>query len=170
MYKIITLNFLFFVLVLFCSVAHAESKDKSGIKNLFKEDSNNGTLNISSGKLALDAKNKVFVYSENVEITQGALKITSDTALGKYNESNQIEVVTCSGNVVITKNELINANADKAIYYVKEDKIELTEGPELVNDTNILIADRIIIYVKEDRSEAQGDVRVKIISKEKQGL
>jgi lipopolysaccharide export system protein LptA len=86
--------------------------------------------------------------------------------IGKYNESNEIHTVVCEDNIVFTKGEGMRANANRAVYTVSESKIVLSEAPELARAGNILSADKITIFVDEDRSEAEGNVRVKVIQGE----
>jgi lipopolysaccharide export system protein LptA len=120
-------------------------------------------LYIKSASLTLEAKQRVFIYKGNVEVTKGDLLITSDTMVGHYDEQNRMEKVECEGNVVITRGEELRASSNRAVYMVKDGTVELTEAPELSHHGSALSADRVMIYVNEDRSEAFGEVRVKVI-------
>ena len=128
-----------------------------------KSGDNKGPLYIKSASLTLEAKQRMFVYKGNVEITQGDMLITADTVTGYYDEQNQMDKVIAQGNVVITRGEELRASSNRAIYLVKEATIELTEGPDLSHHGSDLTADRVMIYVDEDRSEAFGEVRVKVV-------
>jgi lipopolysaccharide transport protein LptA len=125
---------------------------------------------IRSTTVNLDSKQRVFVYRENVEITRGDLIITADVVTGKYSEANELETVLCEQNVVVTKGETLKATSNRAVYDVKKDIIVLTENPELNDRGNILLADKVTIYVADDRSEAEGQVRVKVNKTEGAGF
>lgn len=141
-----------------------------GIKGLFEgsKDGNAGPLYVKSDTLQLNAKKRVFTYEGNVEIVRGDLRITCDSMVGTYGEDSQLRTVLCSGNVVITQGEDMRASSNRAMYTVKTAIIDLTEAPELARGGNVLSADKITIFVDEDRSEADGNVRVKVIKAEEQ--
>jgi lipopolysaccharide transport protein LptA len=118
---------------------------------------------IKSKTLTLDAKKRVFTYRDNVEIVRDDLNITANTVVGNYDENDEIKLITCEGNVVITRGPELRATSNRASYDVPRGVITMTEGPELTDKGNVLNADKVTIYVNEDRSEAEGNVRVKVI-------
>jgi len=150
--------------------AQASENNKDGSKQKLKEqfglsqDSSKDPLSIKSDSLTLDSKERIFSYKDNVEIVRGELTITSNLVKGFYDQENHIQNIVCDGNVVITKGPDMKASANKAFYSVKDATVELTEGPELINKGNALTADRITIFLNEDRSEAHGEVQVKVIN------
>lgn len=117
---------------------------------------------INSDRFELDSKNRIFNYINNVVATQGDLKITTNRMDGLYNETNDLQKVICIKNVVVTKGQNIQATSQRAVYFVDKGVIELTESPELTKDGSTLIADKIKLFVDSDKSEAEGNVRVKI--------
>lgn len=128
-----------------------------------KSSSGSAPLYIKSDTLSLDSKGRVFTYRNNVQVQRDDLLITADTVEGRYDDSNQIQNVLATGNVVITKGDGLKATSNRAIYFVPQAKIELTEAPELYRGGNALAADKVTIFVNEDRSEAEGNVRVKVL-------
>jgi len=159
------------VLVLLASghvLAEDGKSNSSGRLFASGQDDKNLPLYVKSRSLGLDAKSRVFTYEGDVEVTRGDLVITCDKMIGNYNENNRVEVVTCTGNVVITRGASLRASSDRAVYRVPRELIELTEGPEVYHNGSALTADRVTVFVKEDRSEAEGNVRVKLID-EKSG-
>lgn len=120
-------------------------------------------LEIKSKSLDLDAGARVFTYRGDVVVTQGDLTIVSDLMVGRYDDQNRIQTVTCEKNVVITRGPSLRATSNRATYFVPKGVIELTEGPELFRDSNALSADKVTIFVNEDRSEAEGNVQVKVV-------
>lgn len=123
---------------------------------------------IKSDSLHVDAKKRIFTYRNNVQMTQDDLHITADSVVGRYDKDSKIDLIQCEDNVVITKGETMRASSNKASYDVKRALIALTEAPELYRDGNVLNADRVTIFIDEDRSEAEGNVRVKVIQNETQ--
>jgi lipopolysaccharide assembly outer membrane protein LptD (OstA) len=49
---------------------------------------------IKSDSLSLRAKDRVFVYTGNVEVVQGDMTLTADTIEGTYNDQNKIDTLT----------------------------------------------------------------------------
>lgn len=131
---------------------------------------NDAPLFIKSDTLSLDSKGRIFTYKNNVQVQRDDLLITADTVEGRYDDSNQIKTVLASGNVVITKGDGLKATSNRAVYFVPEARIELTEAPELYRGGNALAADKVTIFVNEDRSEAEGNVRVKVLKDAKTGI
>ena len=156
-------------LVLFFAIsafAQEQKEEEEGLRKTFdfKADNPDAPLYVKSDALSLDSKERVFTYEGNVEAMRETLFVTSERMIGSYNEKNEIENVVFEDNVVITRGEELRATSERAVYNVAKAQIELTEGPELQDGGNILIADKVTIFVDEDRSLAEGDVRVKVIS------
>ena len=120
-------------------------------------------LLIKSKSLDLNSKERTFTYRDEVEVQKGDLVITADLVIGTYTEKNEIQKIVCQNNVVITRGETLRASSNRAVYFVDRDVIEMTEGPDLIHDGSALSADKITFYVAEDRSEAEGNVRVKVV-------
>lgn len=154
---------IFLIIILFVpSLVFAESKNS--LKGAFSSNSSkNEPLLINSNNLSLDATKRVFIYSGNVKLKKGEIEISSDRLIGEYGVDNQIHTVTCDDHVVITKGEGMKAKSEHAVYHVKQETIDLTEAPELYKDGSLLAADKIKIYIDQDKSEAEGNVRVKVV-------
>jgi lipopolysaccharide export system protein LptA len=118
--------------------------------------------NIKSDSLSINAKDRVFTYRGNVEVTQGDMTLTAKTIDGIYTEDNQINKLIAKGDVVITKQD-IKATAQQAIYDAPAAIVTLTDNPQLQQKESILIADRIKVFLKENRSQAEGSVRVTVV-------
>ena len=164
-YKYILLTFFFLCSTAAPFLVIAEKTESKGSFAQLQDDEElkDAPLTIRSDSLDFDAKARVFVYKDNVEIKKGALLITAKLVTGTYGEDNKLLTIVCENDVVITKGEEMKATANRAIYKVPEGIVELTEGPELQNGANALTADKIKLFIEEDRSEASGDVRVKVI-------
>lgn len=139
-----------------------KEKEQVSFDNLFNADFENKTTYIKANSLTLKTKERLFIYTGNVELKQGDMIMTAGELQGTYSGANRLESITASGNVVITKGETIRATGEKAFYDSKAQTVTLTDNPELNQEGNILSADRIIVYLNEDRSVAEGMVRVKV--------
>lgn len=147
---------------------NSEAKSK-GLKDALSSGNSKAPLFIKSDNLSLDTKERIFTYKDNVQVLQENMEITTDLMIGRYSEDNNLESILCLGNVVITKEEGMRASSNRAFYNIASAKIELTDEPELIRDGNALSADKITIFVDEDRSEADGNVRVKVLKAENGG-
>lgn len=119
---------------------------------------------IKSDSLSLQTEERVFTYTGNVEVQHGNITMTCKILEGKYNEKNRIEEIIAKENVVVTRGTTI-ARGGRAVYNAVDETIVLTENPELEDEGSVLTADRVIIYLAEDRSSAEGQVRVKLVSR-----
>lgn len=151
------------------SSASSENKGAGSLKGLFQESptaGGGGPLFIKSDTLELNSKSRVFVYKGNVEVVRDDVTITANMVEGQYDAQNRLQTIISKGDVVITKGDSMKSTANRAVYNVAAATIVLTEGPELYRDGNALAADKVIMYVNEDRSEAEGNVRVKVVKPE----
>lgn len=147
------------------SIGNPESEDAKRVSKI-RQGSKNAPLYVKSRSLHLNAKKRVFTYRDNVEIMQEDLFITADVVTGEYDEKNQLETILCKDHVVISQEDSLRATANRAMYDVKNATIVLTEGPEVMHHGNAVTADKITIFVDEDRSEAEGNVQVKVLKTE----
>ncbi len=125
--------------------------------------------NIKSDSLSINAKDRVFTYRGNVEVTQGDMTLTAKTIDGMYTEQNQINKLVAKGDVVIVKQD-IKATAQQAIYDAPSAIVTLTDNPQLQQKESVLIADRIKVFLNENRSQAEGSVRVTVVKDPEGGL
>lgn len=158
--------YLYFLLT--CLVAPAAGRaetGKAGLQGLVGDSKgqSDSPVYIKSDTLDLNSKSRIFSYRGNVEVKRDDLTITAKVVDGYYTGDNKIEKMVAKENVVITRGEGLRSVSNRAIYKVDANIIELTEKPELFKDGSVLAADKITIYVKEDRSEAEGNVRVRVI-------
>ncbi len=148
-----------------------DSKDAGSLKGVFQESptEEGGPLYVKSDTLQLDSKQRVFTYKGNVEVVRNDVTITGNVVEGHYDGQNKLQTIIAMGNVVITKGETMRSTANRAVYNVAAATIELTEGPELYREGNALAADKVTMFINEDRSEAEGNVRVKVIKPDEAG-
>ncbi len=150
----------------------AESKNKksSELNNTIASGDSKDPVFIKSDTLNLNSKDRLFTYKGNVKVVRGEVEITTDLMIGQYSEKQELETVVCQGNVVVTRGAEMRATSNRAYYNIKSGKIELTQEPELTRGINVLAADKIIVYANEDKSEAEGNVRVKVVKDQEKGI
>jgi lipopolysaccharide export system protein LptA len=119
--------------------------------------------NITSDSLAFNAKDRIFAYTGNVQVTQGDMRLTSKTLEGTYSEKNELLKLVAKGDVFIAKQD-IQATGQIASYDAVAAIVTLTENPQLQQKESILRADKIKIFLNENRSQAEGDVRVTFVN------
>ncbi|MDZ4785225.1 MAG: lipopolysaccharide transport periplasmic protein LptA [bacterium] len=157
---------LFFLGMTFTDVVESQVADSSVTKGKWDNlSSTNVPTTITSDSMTLKNKENRFVYTGNVVLDKGDLKMTSDRLEGKYNEGQGIEDLEALDNVVITKGAEIKARSNKAVYDQKTETLVLTDNPEVTQNQSILNADLVRIFLQENRSTAEGNVRVKLIEK-----
>lgn len=119
---------------------------------------------IKADSLVLKSEERYFIYSGNVEVKQADLTLTANTLEGHYDENNKINNMLAKNNVVILKGPSIKGTGNQAAYEASTDILTLTDNPEITQNGSTLNAELIKIYLKENRSEASGQVRVKMLS------
>ena len=148
------------------SVATAAPSPEAKSNPFTSPDFNKAPTFISSQALTLQTQARLFTYSGGVEVKHGDMTLTAEKLEGTYDENNKIQRLTASNNVVILKGSDIRATSNSAIYEATNEIVTLTQNPELTQNGSLLSADKITLFLKEDRSEASGQVRVKLLPKE----
>ena len=160
-----------FSIFLFSNIANAKDDKNSKGDDLFeskmpkfeKIDLKKDATFITSDNLSLDAKERVFVYTGNVDVKHKNMTLKADKVTGYYSKDNKIEKLVAEGKVDIAQGATIRARSEEAIYDAVKKIIVLTKNPELEKDRSLLSADEITIFIEEERSTAKGQVRVKLL-------
>ena len=153
---------------LYAPTALGQSQPTSAASNLLDSkafDSSFGKLptNITSDALTFNAKERIFAYQGNVQVTQGDMRLTSKTLEGTYTDKNELQKLVAKGDVIITKQD-IQATGQIASYDAIASIVTLTDNPQLQQKESILRADKIKIFLNENKSQAEGDVRVTFVN------
>jgi lipopolysaccharide export system protein LptA len=150
------------------SLAFAQNNPAGSMANMmdskaFDDSFGKFPTNITSDSLTFNAKDRVFSYVGNVQVTQGDMRLTSKTLEGTYSEKNELLKLVAKGDVFIAKQD-IQATGQIASYDAVAAIVTLTENPQLQQKESILRADKIKIFLNENRSQAEGDVRVTFVN------
>ncbi|MGI6523858.1 MAG: LptA/OstA family protein [Bdellovibrionota bacterium] len=160
--------FILILIITLITSTTALAETSSPLDSLSKQDQmefdvGNSPTYIKSTSLILKANERVFIYSGAVDVLHGDLHMTCDELEGYYNENNQITKMIAKKNVTIVKGTSIRATCQKTIYEQSSESLTLTENPELLQDGSVLSADSIVIHLQTNKSEATGNVRVKLV-------
>lgn len=132
---------------------------------LFEADFENAPTYIKAEQMTLSTSRRVVEYRKNVELIHEDMTLTCNRLEATYSPENVIQKITARDNVFIIRDEGTQARSELAVYDKATDTITLTINPEIQENGSIVNADTIRIFLKEDRSEAEGEVRVKLIQK-----
>ena len=93
----------------------------------------------------------------NARAIQGQTTIKADKIIALLNKDNtqQITELKASGNVVFLKDQQL-ATGNKAVYYLKQDKVIITGDVELKRDNNIIKGEKLIIDFLTGLSKMEG--------------
>ena len=114
-----------------------------------------GNVDVQDPEMGIKCRKMIIFLGKNTKKAQASGDETRDEQSGK-----EVIRIECTGDVVITRNQVENADgtkenqqafAGKAVYEVKEDTITLTEDPVLVSGPNRLRGERIILHTKTER-------------------
>lgn len=158
MQRLISLFALFCLLSVGAAFAQGTSVPFGGIKH-----DNALPVEITADSLDLDQAAGTAVFSGNVELGQGSLRLAAgkvDVVYGKAGTSaqGQIVSVTAKGDVTLT-NGGEAAEAQTAIYNVAAGNIEMSGDVILTQGVNALAGEKLTIDLTSGRANMSGRVR-----------
>ncbi len=148
-----------FVLLSITSLSHALSSDKEQ------------PIQISADKVEIDNAQGKSIYSGNVEMIQGSIKITGNTATiytdidGNLKKADILGTPASFQQTPDNKEE-IDAKADHIeVLYQKDEQVNLYKNASLIQGTNTFTGDKIKYLMATDQvfADSQKDKRVKVI-------
>jgi lipopolysaccharide export system protein LptA len=109
------------------------------------------------------------VYTGNVKITQGELKLTGDKVTVQQTKSNEVEQITVTGkpahyNHVTEKGENIQAESEHMVYTASENNLTMTVNAKLKQPDH-QVSSQKIVYDTEKKIVIAGDKGGSSISK-----
>jgi lipopolysaccharide export system protein LptA len=106
----------------------------------------------------------VTVYTGNVIITQGSMRIEADTVTLKGRD-NRINNMVAVGNPARLQQQpkpedsVMYARAQRIVYFVEEDRVQLIDQASIEQDDSIVNSDEIEYLVKQRIVKAHGGVK-----------
>jgi lipopolysaccharide export system protein LptA len=123
-------------------------------------------IEITSGKLEFDYKARRVIFTDNVEVIQGAVHLQSDVLTVDYSQEGdkqQLQTATAHGHVMITQGAK-KATGKHAVFDQKTRTIVLTGDAVLEEGSNQVSGDKIVVYPDDSRMEVLGqNHRVKVV-------
>ena len=142
----------------FCSIAEAETKinlDTSSLETV-------GTIEAKSENLKIDSNAGTAIFSGNVEIIHGKITLKAEKIIVSYSideTSNQSlkEILAINDVFFIADGNL--TQADKAIYNIKNNLLELS-GNVLINQGSTkLSGNKLVLNLKTGKGSISGRVK-----------
>ncbi|OOR99625.1 lipopolysaccharide transport periplasmic protein LptA [Haemophilus paracuniculus] len=126
-------------------------------------------INIDSGSQSLDMTNNVVVFSDNVLITQGSIRVTADRVTITRQEGRK-EIIDAAGSPVTFQQTLdngkpVNGKGNSVNYDLNAEYLILTGNAELKQLDSFIRANKITYDVKKQQLKATsgGKNRVKTV-------
>lgn len=121
-----------------------------------------GTV-ITSTRLSYDQQQRLAVFEEHVVVTDRELKITADRLNVLFTQDNKVDRIEAQGHVTIARNDL-TATAEKAVYDIKEGKMQLTGNPRIQRNQDTLSGGMVTLWRNSKRILCEPNARLVIAS------
>ena len=144
----------------------ADSEEKKS------KETNGAPIVIKADSLELDDKQKIAIFTGNVDVKEKDFVINCQKmvlyykgeATGQASETGgfNIDKIIATGKVIITRPGGGLATAEKAIYYRGDEKVVLTGKPKVKQGNDFVRGSKITLYLKENRSVVEGSKTDKV--------
>ncbi len=113
---------------------------------------------VTADRLEVSLKDRRAIYSGKVVAKTTDLTVTANRMEFDFDEKMEVvERMDAVGNVHISHTEGHNAAAERATYYVVEDKVILEGHAKAWGQGNTVSGTRITLFLKEDRQVVEGN-------------
>ncbi|WP_444937571.1 lipopolysaccharide transport periplasmic protein LptA [Microbulbifer sp. JMSA002] len=119
-------------------------------------------INISSDAMNAGLNNNLVVYSNNVVITQGSLKIRADRVEVYFTPEKEISRVVAVGKPAHFQQKIlqgenpVKARAQRIVYQVGSEELQLTGKAHVDREGNTLTAEKIDYDLTTEQMSAKG--------------
>lgn len=120
---------------------------------------------VTSARLTFDQQQRQAVFEENVVVTDRELKITADRLVVFFDEDNHVSRIECEGAVTIVRQDLVATGA-RAVYEIKESKMQLVGNPRIVREQDVLSGETITLWRDSKRILCEPNARLVIRSEQ----
>lgn len=134
-------------------------------------------IQVEADKMTSLEKTRTVVFTGNVDARQGDVKIRADemtvhysqakpgeTKKGKDKDAQQVEKITCTGNVEVTSEEWLGTS-DTMHYFSKKNLVQLIGNAKAYKGQNTVAGEKINYYIDTGKSEVMGGTKVDINDK-----
>ena len=108
-----------------------------------------GNTRVTSKRLDFDYKRMVAVFSGDVVVTDPEVKINTDKLTMAFDETREIKLVTCNGNVKMWYQDKA-ASAKQAVYQASKGEVELLGDATLTRGGDTVKGDRIVFNLHNE--------------------
>ncbi len=120
-------------------------------------------VEITSDELRLDQAAGTAVFTGNVRVGQGEMRLSADRVAVEYGAENGIQTgriarLLATGNVVLLSGGEA-AEAQKAVYTIDSGNIVMTGGVVLTQGQNALSGERLVVDLQSGTGTMQGQVK-----------
>ncbi len=117
----------------------------------------NAPINLDAERTELQSRADRAVFSGNVRVTQGQMKLSADRIVIAYSRAGETEInrVDATGNVVFTRGDE-TARGKMAIYDLNRRIVTFLGSVDLTQGTNHLRGERLTIDLESGRSVLDG--------------
>lgn len=123
-------------------------------------------IEVSASELSVDQKTDTAIFTGDVVIIQGEMRLAADKVLVIYlKETQGISRLEATGNVTVVSGE-DTAESQYADYKVEEGVIEMTGDVLLTQGQSALTADRMTVHLDDGTARMQGRVTTILQPKE----
>jgi lipopolysaccharide export system protein LptA len=163
-------HFLLIMVPLLCLISplppSAESEEKK------PKETDESPIVIKADSLEMDDQQKIVIFTGNVDAKEKDFVINcqklvlyyKDQPADQASETGQfnIDKIIATGKVIITRPAGGLATAEKALYYMGDEKVILTGKPKVKQGEDFVQGSKITLYLKENRSVVEGSKNNKV--------
>jgi lipopolysaccharide export system protein LptA len=119
---------------------------------------------VTADALEFDYRSHVLTYKGDVVVTQGTMKLQSDTLTVALDDhaQNQVKEVVADGQVRLSQGARW-ATAAHAVFDQAHNTVVLSHNAEMHDGPNSVSGDRVIVYLDEARSVVEGRVKAVLV-------
>ncbi len=145
------------------AATHVPASDSQKIPNEtgflagFSFTSTREPISVTADGLEFNYRTRVLTYKGNVVVTQGDMKLQSDTLVVSLDEhtDNQINEVVADGQVRLSKGTRW-ATGGHAVFDHGRNTVVLSQNAVLHDGPNQVSGDRVVVYLDQERSVVEG--------------
>ena len=117
-------------------------------------------IHIAADHMVSTENNSTVIFTGDVDVKQGDLRIRTDKMTVHYakdnkGESQKVEKLICIGNVEVTRGEWLGTGR-KMTYLAQKQQVILTGNAKAWQDQNMVSGSQILYYIDKGRSEVIG--------------
>lgn len=120
----------------------------------------NAPVEVTADQLAVNQNDNTAVFTGNVVIVQGAMRLGADTVRVEYakGDTRKIEKLIATGSVVLTSGT-DTAGADKAVYTVATSTVDMTGNVLLTQAGSTIAGQAMTVDLKTGTGQMSGRVK-----------